>query len=281
MSMNIGSIGSFDPATLFENLFKKVDSNSDGSIDKTEFESAVSSMASSQNVSTTEADAMFKKLDTDSDSKVSEKEMMAALKSAGDQMRANMPPPPPPPDGAQNGQDTALTDDQKKTVDSILSKYDASNLTSSDVKAINQSISDAGISFNKALGDAIEADGFSVQNMMQLSPPPSNSTTDATGSTDATTETNGQNAMFSDLLKSLQSSDTSSAASSSDDNSVNSMFSDLVKSLKSSSSGSDDEITSLINNFLQDIQNSTQYSQSGSLSMSTSTTQSLLATTYA
>jgi hypothetical protein len=272
--MNISSASGFDPTKLWENLFKKVDSNSDGSIDKTEFESAVSTMAKNQNVSTDEADAMFKKLDTDSDGKVSEKEMLAALKTAGDQMRANMPPPPP--DGAQNGQDISLTDDQKKTVDSILSKYDASNLTSSDVKAINQSISNAGISFSKALGDQIEADGFSIQTMMQLSPPPTKGTTGPTSTTDAAAETNGQNAMFSELIKSLQSSDTSSATSSSDNSSVSSLFSDLVKSLKSSNSN-DDEIASLINNFLQELQTSTQYTQSGSLTASTSTTQSLLA----
>ena len=273
MSMNISSASGFDPTKLWENLFKKVDSNSDGSIDKTEFESAVSTMAKNQNVSTDEADAMFKKLDTDSDGKVSEKEMLAALKTAGDQMRANMPPPP---DGAQIGRDKTLTDDQKKTVDSILSKYDASNLTSSDVNAINQSISDAGISFSKALGDQIEADGFSIQTMMQLSPPPTKGTTGPTSTTDAAAETNGQNAMFSELIKSLQSSDTSSATSSSDNSSVSSLFSDLVKSLKSSNSN-DDEIASLINNFLQELQTSTQYTQSGSLTASTSTTQSLLA----
>lgn len=277
MSMNISSVSSFDPTKLWDNLFKKVDSNSDGGIDKTEFESAVSTMAKNQNVSTDEADAMFKKLDTDGDGKVSEKEMMAALKTAGDQMRASMPPPPPPPDEAQDGQNKTLTDDQKKTVDSILSKYDASNLTSSDVKAINHSISDAGISFSKALGDQIEADGFSIQTMMQLSPPTKNGTTDATSTTDATAETNGQNAMFSDLIKSLQSSDTNSAASSSDNNSVNDLFSNLVKSLNSSNSSNDDEIASLINNFLQELQTSTQYTQSGSLTASTSSTQSLLA----
>jgi hypothetical protein len=198
--MNISSISGFDPTKLWENLFKKVDSNSDGGIDKTEFESAVSTMAKNQNLSTDEADAMFKKLDADGDGKVSEKEMMAALKMAGDQMRANMPPPPPPPNGA----------------------------------------------------------------------------TDATSTADATAETDGQNAMFSDLIKSLQSSDARSATSSSDNSSVSSLFSDLVESLKSSN-GNDDEIASLINNFLQELQTSTQYTQSGSLTASTSTTQSLLA----
>jgi hypothetical protein len=272
MSTNISSISGFDPTKLWENLFKKVDSNSNGSISKSEFESAVSSMSSSQNLSTTDTDAIFKKLDTDGDGTVSEKEMMAALKSAGDQMRASMPQPPPPPDGAQNGQDTKLTDDQKSTVDSILAQYNASNLTADNVKAINQAISDAGIDFSKALGDEIESQGFSIQTMMQLGGPPDHDKAQATA------ETNGQSAMFSDLLTALQSSDSTTSGSAS---TVNDLFSSLVASLKSSSSSDEDTIASLINNFLQDLQNSTKYGQNGSLSVSTSTTQSLLATTYA
>lgn len=283
MSASIGSVGSFDPTTLWANLFKKIDANSDGNISKTEFESAISTMASSQNVTTSEADAMFKQLDTNGDGSVSKSEMMSALQSLGQQMQASMPPPPM--DNSQNGQDQALTDDQKKTVDSILSKYDASNLTASDVKAINQSISDAGISFGKSLGDEIESQGFSVQTMMSLSPPPANnasaSTTDAsTTSASATSATSqielkAENSLLSDLVNYLSSL---SSSNSSTDNSTSTQFSDLLQSLKSSTGTSDNQTTSLFNDLVAMLQTSSQYSQTGSLSYETTTQQSLLST---
>jgi EF-hand domain pair len=284
MSASIGSVGSFDPTTLWANLFKKIDANNDGNISKTEFESAISTMASGQNVTTSEADAMFKQLDTNGDGSVSKSEMMSALQSLGQQMQASMPPPPPM-DNSQNGQDQALTDDQKKTVDSILSKYDASNLTASDVKAINKSISDAGISFGKSLGDEIESQGFSVQTMMSLSPPPANntsaSTTDAsTTSASATSATSqielkAENSLLSDLVNYLSSL---SSSNSSTDNSTSTQFSDLLQSLKSSTGTSDDQTTSLFNDLVAMLQTSTQYSQTGSLSYETTTQQSLLST---
>jgi hypothetical protein len=290
MSASIGSIGSFDPTTLWANLFKKIDTDSNGTISKTEFESAISTMASSQNVTTSEADAMFKQLDTNGDGSVTKSEMMSALQALGQQMQASMPPPPPPMDNSQNGQERALTDDQKKTVDSILSKYDASNLTASDVKAINQSISDAGISFGKSLGDEIESQGFSIQTMMSLSPPPANNTTATTASastTDASTtsssatsaasqiELNAENSLLSDLVNYLSSL---SSSNSSTDNSTSTQFSDLLQSLKSSTGTSDDQTTSLFNDLVAMLQTSTQYSQTGSLSYETTTQQSLLST---
>jgi len=55
MSSTIGNIGSYDTTALYESLFKKIDSNNDGGIDETEFESALSTMASDKNVSTDQA----------------------------------------------------------------------------------------------------------------------------------------------------------------------------------------------------------------------------------
>jgi Ca2+-binding EF-hand superfamily protein len=274
MSISAISTGSFDPTTLFQNIFKKVDSDSSGGIDKTEFKSAVEKMTNNDDLSSNELDAMFTKLDTNSDGKVDETEMLAALKSSGDarqaQMQAmgNMPPPPPPPDNSNSSQSKSLTDDQKKTVDSILSKYDTSNLTADNVKAINQAISDAGISFNKALGDEIESQGFSIKTMMSLSPPPTSSDSNSTSSAAASSSSDSKESVsFAKLIKFLQSSDN---------NGEDTAFSDLINSLKSSTSSDDDAITSIFNSLVQDLMNSTNYSQLGSLSGNTATTQSLL-----
>ena len=289
MSSNIGSIGGFDPTTMWASLFNKVDSNSDESVSKTEFESAVSSMASSQNLTTSQADSLFSQLDTDGDGSVSKSEMMSALKAAGDQMRASMPPLPPPSTGdSQDSQSQSLTDDQKKTVDSILSKYDSSNLTASDVKAINQSFSDAGISFGKALGDEVESQGFSIQNMMSLAGPPdaaasgasatstTASTTSGTSTNDAsTTSTTAENSMLSDLvnyLSSLSSSDTTSGSDS------DTQFSQLLQSLQSSGETATDQTSSMFNQLIAMLQTSSQYGSTGGISYGAASQQSLTST---
>jgi hypothetical protein len=195
-----------------------------------------------------------------------------------------------PPDDAKES--TPLSDDQKATVSSILSNYDPSKLTADDAKAINQAFKDAGLPFGKALGDAIENAGFSVKTLRSLDPSqsknPGMAESDAENRafsgliksldlsqtstlTSGTSADDAQNSAFSDLIKSLSSSDKSNA---------NSLLSDLVKSLQSagqsgSADNSDEKIKSLINGFLSDLQNSTNYSQQGSLSVNTTMTQSM------
>ncbi len=224
MTMNVGNVGGFDPTKIYQKLFSKIDSDGNSKIDKTEFKAAVSSMSKSTG-SDSDIDAMYSKLDTSGDGSVDEKEMLAALKSMGAAKHAQMQqagtmPPPPPPDESSDSQ--SLTDDQKATVDSILSKYDSSNLTKDNVDAINKSIKDAGISFGKSLGDEIESQGFSIKTMMSLSGPPDGSGTKTSGTTE-------QDKMFSDLLSYL-----SNSTSSSDSSGISSMFNDLMDSLTSS-----------------------------------------------
>jgi hypothetical protein len=87
-------------------------------------------------------------------------------------------PPPPPMDGSFASNNTEITDDQKKTVASILSKYDKSNLTTSDAKSIFKQLSDAGIKPMKGLKESIEAAGFDADKLLSLAMPqePSEST---------------------------------------------------------------------------------------------------------
>jgi hypothetical protein len=68
-------------------------------------------------------------------------------------------------------QASELTDDQKSTVASILSKYDANNITSSDAQSIFKAFKDAGITPMKGLKEAIESAGFDAEKLRSLAMP--------------------------------------------------------------------------------------------------------------
>ncbi len=59
----------------------------------------------------------------------------------------------------------ALTDDQKSQVQSILSQYDASNITEADAKGIFQAFKDAGIQPGPGMRETIEAAGFDAEDL--------------------------------------------------------------------------------------------------------------------
>ncbi len=69
-------------------------------------------------------------------------------------------------------EDRQFTDEQKATVASILSQYDASSLTAENAKAINNAFRDAGFRAGPGLRDAIEAAGFDPETISRLDPPP-------------------------------------------------------------------------------------------------------------
>ena len=88
-----------------------------------------------------------------------------------------MPPPPPRSEGA------TLTDDQTDTVNSILSSYDADNLTESDAQEIAEQLKEAGINPSKSLSSVMNEAGFDSKNIAELAglgkpppPPPSDQT---------------------------------------------------------------------------------------------------------
>jgi hypothetical protein len=60
-----------------------------------------------------------------------------------------------------------LTDEQKKTVQDILSKFDPTNLSAADAKSILKSFEDAGIK-GGGLRDAISAVGFDPKQLFAL-----------------------------------------------------------------------------------------------------------------
>ncbi len=65
-----------------------------------------------------------------------------------------------------------LTSEQTAQVISILSKYDASNLTSEDAKAINNAFRAADIRRGPGQQQAIKAAGFDPKTISALDPPP-------------------------------------------------------------------------------------------------------------
>ena len=92
---------------IAEEMFKKTDSNGDGSLDKTEFENGRPS-----NMTVAQADELYSKLDTNKDGLISESEFTA--KGPGGQ---NGPPPPPPDSmGGTSGSTSASSSDALSTV---------------------------------------------------------------------------------------------------------------------------------------------------------------------
>jgi len=77
---------------------------------------------------------------------------------------------------------TTLTDDQKKTLESILSKYDPSNMTQDSTKSLMDELKNSGIKPSKTVRDIMDAAGFKPPEKPQGGTPPD----DSTSSTDST-----------------------------------------------------------------------------------------------
>ncbi len=78
--------------------------------------------------------------------------------------------PPKQDDHQQKSQ--PFTEQQKAQVKSILSKYNASSLTTDDAKAIHRAFREAGLPKGPELNDAMEEAGFDPQLLKKLDPPP-------------------------------------------------------------------------------------------------------------
>jgi hypothetical protein len=68
-----------------------------------------------------------------------------------------------------------LTDEQKSQIQTILSKYDSSNVNATDAKAIFQAFKDAGIRPSAGMKETIEAAGFDAEKLRSLGMPESTS----------------------------------------------------------------------------------------------------------
>lgn len=84
-------------------------------------------------------------------------------------LKAQERPQGPPP---QQEQVDVLTKAQTETVNKILSKYDSESVSETDAKAIMKAIRDAKIPGGKGVENAINAAGFSFEEIKKLAPPP-------------------------------------------------------------------------------------------------------------
>lgn len=66
----------------------------------------------------------------------------------------------------------SLTAKQIETVNKVLAKYDSEKLSTDDAKAIMDAIRDAKIPGGKGVENAINAAGFSFEEIRKLAPPP-------------------------------------------------------------------------------------------------------------
>ena len=74
--------------------------------------------------------------------------------------------------GMRRQQNVALTDEQKSTIQDILSKYDAENLTEEDAQAIFEEMREAGIPPGPGMKEAVEEAGFDLEPFKPEGPPP-------------------------------------------------------------------------------------------------------------
>lgn len=66
----------------------------------------------------------------------------------------------------------SLTEEQKSTVQDILSQYDPENLSDDDVSAIQEALKESGIQPSPELGSLIEEAGFDAEAFKPSGPPP-------------------------------------------------------------------------------------------------------------
>lgn len=165
--MMYGSRSSTKANALAEELFAKIDSNNQGYIEKSDLQSAISSVNSNDS---SNVDALFSELDSDGDGKVTQDEftnVLSQLNQQFDQMRMQGAMPPPP-----QGQDSGFTKDE------LTAQLD--EIGSSDSKR-SSLISNIVNNF-----DAADSNGdgkVTLQEAMSFDQS-SNSTTSSTSSTD-------------------------------------------------------------------------------------------------
>jgi Spy/CpxP family protein refolding chaperone len=75
-------------------------------------------------------------------------------------------------DRGRHEEAATLTEAQKESIKSILSKYSPSSLTAADAKAIHREFKEAGIRPGPAERQAIQSAGFDPEKLRDLDPPP-------------------------------------------------------------------------------------------------------------
>jgi len=197
-------ISSVSTSQIASSLFSKLDTKSQGYIEKTDLESAFSSISSD---SSSNVDDLFSALDSDSDGKVTKDEMtsgidnlLSGLNSQFDSMRMQGgmggsggpqgTPPPPPPQGGEGTEDTGLTKDE---MTSIASSTDDSKLSSLMTD----------ISENFEAADTNEDGKVSMQEAMAYKDSSDKANGSSSGSNDSTS-TSSSNSAMSQITRQIQ-----------------------------------------------------------------------------
>lgn len=202
---------------MVDDLFTKADTDSNGSIDKTELQAVFDQVASSDatsetSSSTASVDEIFKAFDSNSDNLLTKQEMTEGLQRLAAEFESqfgnvnvgSMPPPPPPPPPASGGTDDS--DGLSKT-ELTAAADEASQSGSPLASSLNQLVE----SFDEA--DTNQDGKVSIQEAMAFQAKMDSSS--ATSDTSSSTST----ASASDT-----SSSTSASSSSQDDASSSVIF---------------------------------------------------------
>ncbi len=215
----VSGIDSNLASTMASSLFSKLDTNNRGYLQKSDLESAFSSISSDSDSSS--ADDVFDTLDINSDGKVTQDEMATALKNIlGSQPNgASMPeggpggpggtPPPPPPEGSDKG----FTKDELST--------QLEEIGSSDSKR-SSLISNIVENFDEA--DTDKDGKVSMQEAMAFDKAHQTSSSISTqaasdGSTSSTDSKNSEDLFMKQIMKLLSAYQVAQSGSSSSDSS--------------------------------------------------------------
>ncbi|MDK9694296.1 MAG: EF-hand domain-containing protein [Sulfurimonas sp.] len=107
---------------MAKELLNSIDSDASGSVDLTEFTTAMQSSSSSSDSTLSD---IFSKIDSNSDGAMSSEELMAALEASkpqkpqgnGEMMGSMPPPPPPPPSSSEESSDESSISDVFSALD--------------------------------------------------------------------------------------------------------------------------------------------------------------------
>lgn len=141
-----------DPAQMAEQAFAKLDTKGQGYLEVSDLESAFSNITSaSGSDATSTANDLFKKLDTDSDGKVTKDEFSSGLKKLADDLESQFnqsrtsgvgqdrgAPPPPPPSGTSSSSGTDAVSSGSASVSATSSASDTSSTKTYEAADTNQ-----------------------------------------------------------------------------------------------------------------------------------------------
>lgn len=256
-----GITGGFDLSTMVQSIFKKTDTSGDGSIDKTELQSL---LQNSQNV---DVNQLFSNLDTDSDGKISTGEVKSALQKIGEGMQARMGEmKPPDPSEMFNHLDTngdgSISEDELAAGSPdgngpggvSISDFLQSQDTDGDGK-ISKTEFEAGV---KSMESNRPAGGPPPGGMGGASSSDSGSDSNKVYSKEDTNK-DGVVSPLETMLYALKQTGASSKKSD---------VTALLDALKSSQDEEDDGIKALFEKLAENLQNSVNYNQQGTVGIS-------------